>query len=278
MTRTPLRIDVEAVVAQRVPAKYRRWIPRAVIGGLERFIRQDQLNDILRHTNGLTGAAFCRSVLEYLDVEYDVDGGVAALPDDKRVMFVSNHPLGALDGIIIIDMLARRYGSDELYFVVNDLLNAVSPLADIFVPVNKHGSQSRESAVCLDRAMSGNGPVIVFPAGLVSRQDRSGHIADPEWNKMFVNKAVQYRRDIIPLYFEGRNSDFFYRMARLRKSLGIGFNYEMMRLPAEIFNSRGCRYTVRTGCRIPHDTLDHGAKASAQAKRIRETLYNLSKL
>lgn len=272
----PIRLDVGSVLRQRLPERYGRWIPRALVRWLERFIRQDSLNDILEHTAGLTGAPFCRSVLEYLDIDYTVDTSVAGLPDQQRVMFVSNHPLGALDGIIIIDMLARKYGAENLYFVVNDLLTAVTPLNDIFVPINKHGAQSRQAASRLDMAMASDGPVIVFPAGLVSRRKADGSVSDLEWNKMFINKAVAYHRDVVPLYFEGTNSDFFYTFARRREQLGIKFNFEMLRLPAEIFDSKGRHYTIRPGHIIPWQELKTGPEARAEAARIKRILYSLS--
>lgn len=154
-------------------------------------------------------AGFCRGVLRDLDVSYRLAGG-CRLPDAaaRRVIYISNHPLGGLDGIALIDMVAAHHGV-EPWFVVNDLLMAVKPLQRVFLPVNKHGRQTREEGAVIDAALSGDRPVIIFPAGLVSRRQGDGSIADLEWKKRFVNMAIKYRRDIIPLHFSGHNSNFF---------------------------------------------------------------------
>ena len=73
-------------------------------------------------------SAFCRAVLEHLDITVNLQGEQQLPPaENRRVTIVSNHPLGGLDGLALIDMVARRYGCEPL-FVVNDLLMAVEPL------------------------------------------------------------------------------------------------------------------------------------------------------
>ncbi len=119
---------------------------------------------------------------------------------------MSNHPLGALDGITLIDWVSKIYGPG-VKFIVNDLLMAVKPLDNVFLPINKHGKQSRKSSSNIEEVFAGNDPIIIFPAGLVSRKRDEG-IRDLKWQKMFINKAVQYHRDIIPVYFDGKNSPF----------------------------------------------------------------------
>ncbi len=161
-------------------------------------------------------------------------------------------------------------------FVVNDLLMAVEPLSDTFLPINKHGAQCREAAGALDAAMASDMPVAVFPAGLVSRLGKGGEIRDLAWHKMFVNKAVQHRRDIVPVNISGENSRGFYRMAMWRKRLGIGFNIEMLRLPAEVFRSRGKTLTITIGKPIPYSSLGAGRQAAATAEAIKESVYALS--
>lgn len=126
-------------------------------------------------------------------------------------------------------------GDGEMKFVVNDLLTFVEPLRSIFLGINKHGDQSRDAVALLDQAFAGPAPIVMFPAGLVSRRQPDGSIADLRWQKMVVNKAISCQRDIIPLHFSGENSKFFYNFAHLRTSLGLKFNIEMARLPAEIF-------------------------------------------
>lgn len=269
-----LHIDLDQVIASRLP-RYYRFIPRFVIRWLEHVIRQDKLNAMLDACSGLRDAAFCRGVIDHLDITVEVKNEqLLPPPSHRRVTIVSNHPLGGLDGMILIDMVTARWGA-PVKFVVNDLLMAVEPLTDSFVPINKHGSQSRGASTSLEAALAADDPLIIFPAGLVSRMGPNGTIRDLQWHKMFVNKSIQYHRDIIPLHFDGHNSSFFYKFARLRTKLGLKFNIEMVRLPAEIFISRGSHYTVTAGSMIPWQQLQGGSEAAAQAASIKETVYSL---
>ncbi|MDE6489724.1 MAG: glycerol acyltransferase, partial [Muribaculaceae bacterium] len=214
-----MKIDVDAVMRARLPRHY-RYMPRIAVKWLERFIRQDGLNALLESNAGLRGADFCAGVLRDLDVEYRVSGEeLLPPPTDRKVTLVSNHPLGALDGIALIDYVSRRYGG-KVRFVVNDLLTAVEPLRDVFVPINKHGRQNRGDAAGVDEAFASDDPVLVFPAGMCSRRSGDG-VRDLAWHKMFVNKSIEYRRTVIPLFFDGENSKFFYNFAKIRTALGI---------------------------------------------------------
>lgn len=269
-----LKIDVDAVLRERLP-RYYRFIPRFMISWLKHEICQDEMNGMLSRADGLEGAQFCRSVLDYLNVGYEMRGADnLPVPDDRRVTYVSNHPLGGLDGMALIDMVTRHYGT-EPYFVVNDLLMAVEPLRKVFVPVNTHGRQSRQGTSGIEEAFASDRPVIVFPAGLVSRKGNGGLIADLKWRKSFVNLSVKYGRDIIPMYFDGTNSGTFYELARARERLGLKFNFEMIRLPREIMLSRGKNYTIHIGKRIPASRLEGGRRADDETLAVRKIVYNL---
>lgn len=268
----PIRIDVGGVLASRLGGKA-RFVPRFLIRWLEKLICQDQLNQLLESNYPLRGAEFCDGVLCDLDVTIDIRNE-NLLPKNPRCIIVSNHPLGGLDGMSMISWLSRHYNR-PVRFVVNDLLMAVEPLTDCFVPVNKHGRQSRSSLVSLEEALAGDGPVVIYPAGLCSRLGDDGVVADLAWNKMFVTKAIESRRDIVPVHFDGHNSPSFYRWARIRQRLGIKFNFEMLLLPREVFRSRGKTYTITCGTPVPWQSLEGGAKAASTAAQLRRQVYAL---
>lgn len=267
------QLNVSEILRSRLP-RYWHYIPRFMIRWLERTICQDEMNHMLRVNAGKRGADFCRGVLDHLGIEYEVRGGERLVGLPRRLLFVCNHPLGGLDGMVLIDWLASLYGTG-VKFVVNDLLMAIEPLSNVFLPVNKHGKQNRAATSLLDQAMEGDDPVIMFPAGLVSRKGKDGRIADLEWHKMFVQKAIQNQRDIIPLYFSGVNSSFFYNFAKLRTALGLKFNIEMVRLPKEVFLSAGKRFSISVGHPIPWQSLTGGRHAASEAQNIKSIVYNL---
>lgn len=268
----PIEIDLGRVIKDKIP-RQSRYIPRFVVRWLERVICQRELNEMLRVCHGKRDADFCRGVIDHLGISYNVVGA-ENLPSDGRVIIVCNHPLGGLDGMMLIDYFTHVYGSG-LRFVVNDLLMTIEPLGGVFLPINKHGHQSRDAFRGIDQAMSSDKPVIIFPAGLVSRKGKNGRIADLQWQKNFINKAIQHHRPIIPVYFKGKNSNFFYNFAKLRTLVGLKLNIEMVRLPREVFRSAGQSYEIRIGHPIPCESLKGGREAQSQADEIRETVYRL---
>lgn len=271
----PLEINVGEVLRQRIP-RYWRFIPRRLVHWLERTVCQDELNRLLRDNFPRRDADFCRGVLDDLGVTVNFHNLDNLPPKEQtRVLFVSNHPLGGLDGMALIDFVRTYYGVAPR-FVVNDLLNVVEPLSDTFIPVNKHGAQSREAIRRLDDAFASDAPLLMFPAGLVSRRGKKGVVADLEWQKMFVAKARQYGRDIIPLHFYGENSSFFYKFAKFRRRIGLKFNIEMIYLPREVFRSKGKTFDVVVGKPIPHASLDDMPSAR-KAQQIRQMVYELAK-
>lgn len=265
----PIKIDLGAVLRER---KATRCVPGFVVSWLKRLIRQDELNAMLQAVYPARGAEFCHAVLDHLGVSVSVSHE-ERLPaaEQHRVIYVSNHPLGGLDGMALIDWVTRRHGV-EPRFVVNDLLMAVEPLREVFLPINKHGGQSRDAIAAIDRALADDRPVIIFPAGLCSRR-RGGVVADLEWKKMFVLKARQTGRPILPLHFKGFNSSRFYRLANLRERVGIKLNVEMALLPGEIFKARGKAFEIV--CGDPIDAAALAGDAQTVAARIRQYVFNL---
>lgn len=273
-TPEPIKIDLQQVVRNRLP-RHSRFIPRWVVRQLEKVICQDEMNEMLRVTAGLRDAEFCRGVLKHLDIKYTVEGAANLDPEHRRVILVSNHPLGGLDGLMLIDYITSVYGPG-LRFIVNDLLMAIEPLSGVFLPINKHGRQSRRSLQEINEAMESDQPIIIFPAGLVSRKGDAGDIADLQWQKTFVNKAIAYKRDVIPVFFSGQNSKFFYNFARMRTRMGLKFNFEMTRLPKELFRARGSEFSIHVGRPIPWSLLEGADLAQATADRIRAEVYALA--
>lgn len=270
-------VDIKAVLDSRLPKSKRRWIPPFLISWVERLIRQKELNEILDATLPSEGVEFARRVLEYLDIKVEVEGE-ENLSHGGRYMFASNHPLGGLDGMAFISILGKKYGEDNIRFVVNDVLMNVDPLRKMFLPINKFGKQGKEYARIINEKMESDSQIFQFPAGLCSRLRDNGEIADLEWQKSFVVKALEYKRDIVPVYFEGRNSKKFYKLARRRKKLGIKFNLEQVLLPSELCKARNSRFRIVFGKPISWMKLkESGLSARDIAAQIRESSYSLAK-
>lgn len=268
------QIDVAGTLRQRAP-RYSRALPRFAVRWLERLIHQDELNQILRHMAAQPNAVkAAEAALRDLRVAVRLDPSQPLPAAAGRYLFVSNHPLGGLDGLALIACLGRHYGG-HIRFLVNDLLMAVTPLRPVFLPVNKYGRQGREGAAQIEAQFRGPNQMITFPAGLCSRLDDEGRVRDLVWHKMAVTHAVSSQRDVVPLFFEGRNSRRFYRVARLRKRLGVKFNFEMVMLPGEMFKCGGATFTIHVGQPVPWQSLD-AAHPAREASRLREMVYQLA--
>lgn len=241
-----MNIDLHRILRERVGGWKGKLIPGFLISALERMVHQRELNEVLDSVRPSQGTEFARKTYDYFDLTLE-SRGEENIPDEGRFIFASNHPLGGLDGIGLIKVLGRRYGDDGLRFLVNDMLMNVEPLRPVFLPINKYGSQGRAAASAIASAYASDVQMLIFPAGLVSRLQPGGAIEDLTWQKSFVQKAVEYRRDIIPVRFEGRNRMRFYRTARWRKLLGLKVNIEQAMLPAELCASRGKKFRVTFG-------------------------------
>lgn len=274
MRTTPLQLDLDAILRARMP-KYSRFIPRWLTAWLERIVCQPQLNLLLREAFPLEGSAFSASILRQLDIEVEAEG-LDALRGSRRLIFASNHPLGGLDGVTMVGLLGEAFGDENIAVMVNDMLMNVEPLAGVFLPINKYGGQARKSARLIHDAFVSDKNICVYPAGLVSRLGDDGLIRDLQWQKSVVAKAIEYGRDVVPVRFEALNSARFYRMARLRKRLGIRINLEQIMLPGEVFSQRGKKFRVVFGAPVSAADLRSSGKSPKElAGRLREKVYSL---
>ena len=269
-----LHIDVKQILRSKLKDKADR-IPIFVVNYLIRIIHQDEINYILDKYKDLQGVDFMEAlVVDHFKVELIVKNKENFPPDDKKYIFVSNHPLGGFDGICLSYILSKQYGG-KVKCLVNDLLLSIPNLQSIFVPINKHGMQSKDTALKTDDAFLSDNQIITFPAGLCSRKSK-GLICDLEWKKSFIQKAIKYERDIVPIYFEGRNSNFFYRLANIRKFFNIKMNLEMLYLPDELFKQKSKIFDIYIGNTIPCKTFDSSKSTAEWAAWVKEGVYKLS--
>lgn len=265
-----LQIDVGKVFASKNPS-LAKTIPSFVIKYLKRIIHQDEINGLLRENGLLKDAEFVEFTLKFLNTEYHVYGS-ENIPSSGRFIFVSNHPLGGLDGLIFINELSKYY--KNIKFPVNDILMNITNLSGIFMPINKHGSQAKDAIKDLEEAYASDCQILYFPAGLCSRK-RHGVIKDLVWHKSFIIKAVQHKRDVVPAFFSGRNSAFFYNLANIRKFLGIKANIEMIYLPDEMFRQKGKSISLVFGKPIPWQTFDNTKSPGEWAEWVKTRSYEL---
>lgn len=267
-------IDIDEIVRGKAGAKA-RFVPRFVLSWLKRIIHQDEVNEFILSEGDKQGMPWLDDCMEYLGTKLNVKG-LENLPDDsdgRLFTFVSNHPLGGPDGVALGHLLGHRYDG-RIKYLVNDLLMNLHGLAPFFVPINKTGKQSRNFPQLVEAVFNSPNHIIMFPAGLCSRRI-GGQIHDLPWQKTFITKSVETQRDIVPIRFNGRNSDFFYRIANVGKRLGLKFNIAMLYLVDELYKNRGKTFDVTIGKPIPYSTFDKSRKPQEWAAYVEDIVYKL---
>ena len=264
-----VQLDLDQIVNSRFGEKK---IPRFVLGWLKKFIHQDHLNGFLK--KGYLGVEFAEQSLVYYDADVKVEG-LENIPEEGRFTFAGNHPLGGIDALSVIAKVGRKYNGN-IVVPANDFLMAVKPIAEYTIPVNKMGGQSAGLAGLINDAFNSDRQVIIFPAGLCSRRI-DGKIQDPPWKKTFITKSRMSRRDIVPVWFSGRNSRRFYFLDKLQKMLHLKLNIAMLTLPDELFRSQHKSYRLVFGKPIPWQTFTPEKRDSEWAAWVREKVYELEK-
>lgn len=266
------KVDVAAVLRDKAP-KIADKVPAFAINWLRRTIHEEELNHIYDNYWDLPPQPFIRACFRDWRVSYSIEG-LEKLERDGRYLFVANHPFGGMDGLMLIDKLIDYFG--DVRVVVNDILRVVSPLEELWIPVNKHGSQSAAYARRFEEAFFGDKQILTFPAGLCSRRI-DGRIQDTEWKLNFLKKAYASQRQIVPIFVEGRLSNFFYNLSNLRKKLGVKANIEMLWLPDEMFSQHDRHFRLQVGQPISLDELQSVGTLREQVAYIREKCYDLEK-
>jgi 1-acyl-sn-glycerol-3-phosphate acyltransferase len=264
------KIDVEKVLSSKNRA-LAKAIPGFIINYLKRIVHQEELNEFLKKWGHLRDSELIAAGLEHFEIKFRVYGS-ENIPKTGRYIFVSNHPLGGLDGLVFIYELSKHF--HDIKFPVNDILTNIENLSGIFLPVNKHGAQAKDAARMIDESYSSDSQILYFPAGLCSRKKR-GIIKDLQWHKSFITKAIQHNRDIVPAFFSGRNSNFFYNLANVRKILGLKANIEMLFLADEMFKQKDKEILLVFGKPIPWETFDKTKSALEWADWVKSKSYNL---
>lgn len=267
-TFTP--IVMREVIASKSPG-LAKMIPGIVYRYINRIMHIDFVNDLLKRYGHLEGIDFVDQVVKEFNVKEHLYG-VDNIPESGRFIFASNHPLGGFDGMLLMRTVDQRLGNP--LFLSNDVLMNIPQLKSMFVPVNKHGGHSRDVAKILKDAYESGAQIMIFPSGLASRKI-DGKIVDLDWKKHFISKAIQYKRDVIPVFVGGRNSNRFYRLAKIRKFLRIKWNLEMFFLPDETMKHRNTDVHIYFGKPIPYQSFDRSKTHKEWADRVKELVYEL---
>jgi 1-acyl-sn-glycerol-3-phosphate acyltransferase len=265
-----IKLDIAEILRKKAP---KTKVPKFIVNYLRRIAHEKEINQLFEENSDKKNLDFIESALRFFGVTTSIEIKGQLPPANGKYIFACNHPLGGLDGMTIGLMLGREYEGKVKLFT-NDLLLYIKPLQEMFLPVNKVGVQGKTHAETLQNFFESDNHLITFPAGMCSRKI-NGKIIDLEWKKSFINKAIQHQRDVVPIYFEGRNSNFFYNLAKIRKFLGIKINIEMLYLADEMFKQKGNHFTIRIGELIPWQTFNKSKSQTQWAQWVKDIVYKM---
>lgn len=252
---------------------------RRLVEMLMKALDVDKVNWIHDHNFDTPGPAFCRGLLNDLDIKLCIDNEqlLDNLPEGPFVT-VSNHPFGALDGITLIDLIGSRRPGYKV--MVNMILNHITAMRPNFIAVDQAASDDpAKKAVSMKgiaeaiRQIKNGQPVGFFPAGAVGNYNRHLKFEDREWQPTVIRLIRKFGVPVIPIYFHGLNSLWF-------RILGIiSWQLRTLRLPAEVFRRKGDTLHISVGNLItPEELKAHSASEEELGLWLRERTYELSRL
>lgn len=263
-------IDIHKLISDKNP-RLAKFLPGFVYRYLKRILHQDEINEFLRNFGHFENQDFCATVVEQFGLEITAKG-LDNIPNTGGAMIVMNHPLGGMDAMALVHLLAEK--RKDIKFIVNDLLLNLYPVKDLFVGVNKHGANGRNLPNQMNELFSTDNLVGIFPAGLVSRK-KKGEVVDLEWKKTFVKYARQHEKMIIPIYIDGRLSNFFYNLANFRTFIGLKVNIEMLYLSDELFHQKNKKFKFVVGEPFYISDFNKSLSDKKIAEEIKEKVYKL---
>ena len=263
-------INVEKILMTKAPRLYKR-LPRFVINYLIRIFHQDEINSDLQKISDEAGVPKFHKQLEISNIKINYHGK-ELVPPEGRFIFASNHPMGGPEGIMIVSAVGRMFPKTKL--MVNDLLMNLPDIEDVFIPINRFGRNKHDYVDILDSSLKSDYQLVIFPAGLVSRRIK-GKVVDLSWKKSFISYAKRYQRDVIPVFIDGKNSNFFYRLANWRKRLGIKVNIEQMYLIDEFYKHKNKDMSIYFGKPIPYQSFTSEKSDKEWAEYVKEIVYSL---
>ncbi|HVA97798.1 MAG TPA: 1-acyl-sn-glycerol-3-phosphate acyltransferase [Bacteroidia bacterium] len=263
-------IDVENVIRKKNESLL-KLLPKFLLNYIKKIVHENEINGFIEKNGDKKSFDFVDAIITEFGVTVKIEG-LENVPDSGACILACNHPLGGLDAIALIKTLEKK--RTDIKFLVNDILLHLKNLHTFFVPVNKHGRNSAAAMNDMQQAYSSNGVICIFPAGLVSRKQQ-GKIKDLEWKKSFIAMAKKHEQNIIPVYIEGQNTDFFYNLSLWRKRLGIKANIEMFYLADEMYKQRNKTIRLIFGKPIVFSTFDNSRSDKEWAQKMKEFVYLL---
>ncbi|MGB7393628.1 MAG: lysophospholipid acyltransferase family protein [Pricia sp.] len=241
---------------------------------LMHITRLSGINSVYDSIDHHKGTAYADAILEHYQIDYEIpEDDFKRLPKDGAYITISNHPLGAIDGILLFKLLAEK--RPDYKIMGNFLLHRMVPLAPYIIPVNPfEGRKDVKSSIAgfksaLSHLREGH-PLGIFPAGEVSTHRDEKLIVDRPWEVAALKLIRKAEVPVVPIYFHARNSKLFYRLAK------ISDVFRTAKIPSEVYSQRYRPIKVRIGQPISVETQNEQETLEEYTDLLRRKTYILS--
>jgi len=212
---------------------------------LIKILRISELNKIYEKHKNKKDVAFLDAILNEIQIEFQIPkNDLDRIPKDGAFITVSNHPLGGIDGVLLLKLILEK--RPDYKIIANFLLHRIDPLKKYVMPVNPFEDRKdvKSSLVGIKNALlhlqSGN-PLGIFPAGEVSTYKDDKLVVDKPWEEGAIKIIKKASVPVIPIYFHAKNSRLFYILSRISNTLRTA------KLPSELLSQKHRIIKVRIG-------------------------------
>ncbi len=243
---------------------------------LLKTLRISALNRIYQRNKHLESLDFLNAIMGEFNVQYEIhEEDLKRLPKEEAYITISNHPLGGIDGILLLKLMLERHPDYKI--VGNFLLHRIRPLAPYVFPVNpfedrKDIQSSLAGLMQAFRHVKEGYPLGIFPAGEVSNRREGNRIVDKPWEEAAMKLIKKAQVPVVPIYFHAKNSSLFYWLASMSETL------QTAKLPSELLTQKNRLIKVRIGKPISVETQQEYESLADYTEFLRKKTYMLSNI
>ncbi|MDO5104505.1 lysophospholipid acyltransferase family protein [Capnocytophaga sp.] len=241
---------------------------------LMKLLRLSKLNAIYTRNKHLQGIEFLNSILDEFEIQFQIpEEDLRNIPKDGAFITISNHPLGGIDGILLLKLLLEK--RPDFKIMANFLLQRIEPLAPYVMPVNPFENHKDAKSSVLGfkqtiKHLQEGMPLGLFPAGEVSVSREGKLVVDKPWEEAAMKLAKKAKVPVIPIYFHAKNSKLFYTLSKISDTLRTA------KLPSELLTQRKRTIYIRIGKPISVQVQEEYKDIESYTEFLRKKTYILA--
>jgi len=241
---------------------------------LMKVLRISTLNDIYDRNKHLKDLEFLNAILDEFQIKFEIpEEDLKRLPKDGAYITISNHPLGGIDGILLLKLMLER--APDFKIIANFLLHRIDPMKPYIMPVNPFETHkdSKSSVIGIKetlRHLSDGKPLGMFPAGEVSTYRDGKLVVDKPWEEGAIKVIRKAQVPVVPIYFHAKNSRLFYLLSKIDDTIRTA------KLPSELFSQKDRIIKVRVGKPISVSEQNEHVTIEEYSEFLRKKTYMLA--